>query len=129
MCASSREARRCVQACIQLMYSGLRIESAEASALLHICACVYTYSIHIHPQGTLWPLTHPACTFSMQYSPPIQHTHMQGYGTYMMNNLKDYCIRHSVVHLLTYADEHATGYFKKQVCTVRISVVVITAYW
>ena len=33
----------------------------------------------------------------------------------MMNNLKDYCFRHSIVHLLTYADEPATGYFKKQV--------------
>ena len=33
----------------------------------------------------------------------------------MMNNLKDYCIRHSVLHLLTYADSFAIGYFKKQV--------------
>ena len=49
-------------------------------------------------------------TVSPTPTPPTQ-----GYGTYMMNNLKDYCIRHSIVHLLTYADEHATGYFKKQV--------------
>ena len=33
----------------------------------------------------------------------------------MMNNLKDYCIRHNVLHLLTYADAYAIGYFKKQV--------------
>ncbi len=32
-----------------------------------------------------------------------------------MNNLKDYCIRHNVLHLLTYADAYAIGYFKKQV--------------
>ena len=32
-----------------------------------------------------------------------------------MNNLKDYCIRHSLLHLLTYADSTAIGYFKKQV--------------
>ena len=32
-----------------------------------------------------------------------------------MNNLKDYCIRHNILHLLTYADSTATGYFKKQV--------------
>lgn len=41
---------------------------------------------------------------------------MQGYGTHMMNNLKDYCIRHKILHLLTYADAFAIGYFKKQVC-------------
>lgn len=39
---------------------------------------------------------------------------VKGYGTFMMNNLKDLCIRHNIVHLLTFADEHATGYFKKQ---------------
>ena len=33
----------------------------------------------------------------------------------MMNNLKDYCIRHNILHLLTYADAYAIGYFKKQV--------------
>ena len=32
-----------------------------------------------------------------------------------MNNLKDYCIRHGLLHLLTYADSTAIGYFKKQV--------------
>jgi histone acetyltransferase len=40
--------------------------------------------------------------------------HLKGYGTHMMNNLKDYCIRHSMLHLLTYADSTAIGYFKKQ---------------
>lgn len=37
----------------------------------------------------------------------------------MMNNLKDFCIRHSIHHLLTYADAYATGYFKKQVRVLR----------
>ena len=45
---------------------------------------------------------------------------LQGYGTHMMNNLKDYCIRHSVLHLLTYADSFAIGYFKKQVKCVSV---------
>ena len=58
--------------------------------------------------------------------PPTQPT--QGYGTYMMNNLKDYCIRHSVLHLLTYADEHATGYFKKQVCVRLECRLPVTLY-
>ena len=32
-----------------------------------------------------------------------------------MNYLKDYHIQNSVLHFLTYADEYATGYFRKQV--------------
>ena len=32
-----------------------------------------------------------------------------------MNYLKDYCIRQGILHLLTYADSFAIGYFKKQV--------------
>lgn len=37
-----------------------------------------------------------------------------GYGTDMMNYLKDYHIQNSIFHFLTYADVCATGYFKKQ---------------
>ena len=40
---------------------------------------------------------------------------LQGYGTHMMNTLKDYSIRHNILHFLTYADESAIGYFRKQV--------------
>lgn len=43
------------------------------------------------------------------------HYTLQGYGTHMMNTLKDYSIRHSILHFLTYADESAIGYFRKQV--------------
>ena len=43
------------------------------------------------------------------------HITLQGYGTHMMNTLKDYSIRHSILHFLTYADESAIGYFRKQV--------------
>lgn len=32
-----------------------------------------------------------------------------------MNHLKDYHISHSILHFLTFADEYAIGYFKKQV--------------
>lgn len=39
---------------------------------------------------------------------------VKGYGTYLMNHLKDYHISHNIVHFLTYADEFAIGYFKKQ---------------
>lgn len=39
---------------------------------------------------------------------------MKGYGTHLMNHLKDYSIQKGVHHFLTYADENAIGYFKKQ---------------
>jgi len=32
-----------------------------------------------------------------------------------MNHLKDYHVNHGVMHFLTFADEYAIGYFKKQV--------------
>uniref|UniRef100_A0A915D334 Bromo domain-containing protein n=1 Tax=Ditylenchus dipsaci TaxID=166011 RepID=A0A915D334_9BILA len=40
---------------------------------------------------------------------------VKGYGTLMMNHLKDYEVNSCrIFHLLTYADEFAIGYFKKQ---------------
>ncbi|KAK3102202.1 hypothetical protein FSP39_009584 [Pinctada imbricata] len=39
---------------------------------------------------------------------------VKGYGTHMMNHLKDYHISHNILHFLTFADEYAIGYFKKQ---------------
>ncbi|KAG8572990.1 hypothetical protein GDO81_012240 [Engystomops pustulosus] len=39
---------------------------------------------------------------------------VKGYGTHLMNHLKEYHIKHSVLNFLTYADEYAIGYFKKQ---------------
>ena len=41
-------------------------------------------------------------------------TQVKGYGTHLMNHLKDYHIRNGVYHFLTFADEFAIGYFKKQ---------------
>lgn len=42
---------------------------------------------------------------------------LQGYGTHLMNHLKEYHIKHNILYFLTYADEYAIGYFKKQVRT------------
>ena len=39
---------------------------------------------------------------------------VKGYGTHLMNHLKDYHIRNGILHFLTFADEFAVGYFKKQ---------------
>ncbi|KYO46671.1 putative ATP-dependent RNA helicase DHX58 isoform B [Alligator mississippiensis] len=39
---------------------------------------------------------------------------VKGYGTHLMNHLKEYHIKHTILYFLTYADEYAIGYFKKQ---------------
>jgi histone acetyltransferase len=39
---------------------------------------------------------------------------VKGYGTHLMNHLKDYSNQQEIRHFLTYADEYAIGYFKKQ---------------
>lgn len=48
---------------------------------------------------------------------------VKGYGTHMMNYLKDYHVRHNTLHFLTYADEYATGYFKKQGFSTQINLI------
>lgn len=47
---------------------------------------------------------------------------VKGYGTHLMNHLKDYHIKHNVYYFLTYADEYAIGYFKKQAFTPNITI-------
>ena len=47
---------------------------------------------------------------------------VKGYGTHMMNYLKDYHVKHHILHFLTYADEFATGYFKKQGFSTHIAL-------
>nr|XP_018908227.1 PREDICTED: histone acetyltransferase KAT2A [Bemisia tabaci]XP_018908228.1 PREDICTED: histone acetyltransferase KAT2A [Bemisia tabaci] len=39
---------------------------------------------------------------------------VKGYGTHLMNHLKDYHIQINIHHFLTFADAYAIGYFKKQ---------------
>lgn len=48
---------------------------------------------------------------------------VKGYGTHMMNHLKDFHVRIlKIFHFLTYADEFALGYFKKQGFTPDITL-------
>ena len=39
---------------------------------------------------------------------------VQGYGTRIMNQIKEECKRTNIEGMLTYADNHAVGYFRKQ---------------
>ncbi|KAF9158088.1 histone acetyltransferase [Actinomortierella ambigua] len=48
---------------------------------------------------------------------------VKGYGSHLMNHLKDYISEHTDVrHFLTYADNYAIGYFKKQGFTKEITL-------
>ena len=47
---------------------------------------------------------------------------VKGYGTHMMNHLKDYHVKNNIFHFLTFADEFAIGYFKKQGFSKEIKV-------
>ncbi|XP_005997841.1 histone acetyltransferase KAT2B isoform X2 [Latimeria chalumnae] len=47
---------------------------------------------------------------------------VKGYGTHLMNHLKEYHIKHNILNFLTYADEYAIGYFKKQGFSKEIKV-------
>ncbi|XP_009956115.1 PREDICTED: histone acetyltransferase KAT2A [Leptosomus discolor] len=41
---------------------------------------------------------------------------VKGYGTHLMNHLKEYHIKHNILYFLTYADEYAIGYgFSKDI--------------
>jgi len=42
------------------------------------------------------------------------HEQVKGYGTHLMNMLKDYHIKNNILHFLTFADDFAIGYFEKQ---------------
>ncbi|KAI9265496.1 hypothetical protein EDC94DRAFT_517094 [Helicostylum pulchrum] len=48
---------------------------------------------------------------------------VKGYGSFIMNHLKDYVTTHTnVKHFLTYADNYAVGYFRKQGFTTEITL-------
>ena len=47
---------------------------------------------------------------------------VKGYGTHLMNHLKDYHVKMKTYHFLTYADQFAIGYFEKQGFTNQISL-------
>ena len=47
---------------------------------------------------------------------------VKGYGSKLMNNLKEHCKEIGITYLLTFADNFATGYFKKQGFTEHISL-------
>ncbi|KAI0989031.1 hypothetical protein GJ496_009086 [Pomphorhynchus laevis] len=48
---------------------------------------------------------------------------VKGYGTHMMNHLKNYHIKEGILYFLTFADEFAIGYFKKQGFSTNITLM------
>jgi len=71
--------------------------------------------IHGPPQICTCACYCSVCGNGLKYTVKNVVVAVQGYGTHLMNHLKDYHIQNSVLHFLTYADEYATGYFRKQV--------------
>ena len=49
---------------------------------------------------------------------------VKGYGTKLMNHLKEHVKRENIHYFLTYADNYATGYFRKQGFTKQLSMPV-----
>lgn len=43
-----------------------------------------------------------------------ENEQVKGYGTHLINHLKDYHTRMNILHFLTYGDQRAIGYFEKQ---------------
>ena len=67
------------------------------------------------PIGGICFRTFPSQGFSeIVFCAVTSNEQVKGYGTHLMNHIKDYHIRNGVHHFLTFADEHAVGYFKKQ---------------
>ncbi|KRZ26370.1 Histone acetyltransferase KAT2A, partial [Trichinella pseudospiralis] len=57
----------------------------------------------------------PAQDFSeIVFCAVVGSEQVKGYGTHMMNHLKDYHVQKGIYDFLTFADEFAVGYFKKQ---------------
>ncbi|KRZ56110.1 Histone acetyltransferase KAT2A, partial [Trichinella nativa] len=57
----------------------------------------------------------PAQDFSeIVFCAVVSSEQVKGYGTHMMNHLKDYHVQKGIYDFLTFADEFAVGYFKKQ---------------
>ncbi|XP_075982048.1 gcn5 acetyltransferase isoform X2 [Anticarsia gemmatalis] len=67
------------------------------------------------PIGGICFRTFPSQGFSeIVFCAVTSNEQVKGYGTHLMNHLKDYHIRNNILHFLTFADEFAIGYFKKQ---------------
>lgn len=58
---------------------------------------------------------------------------VKGYGTHLMNQLKDFHIKHGVLHFLTYADEFAIGKnklnFSNHGCVLSLLLFLINMYF
>ena len=53
---------------------------------------------------------------------------LQGYGTHLMNHLKEYAKQEKIWYFLTYADNGAIEYFKKQVKSPHTHIHTHTHY-
>ena len=77
----------------------------------HSLACEFQREV----VGGICYRAHPEQSFAEIAFCAVSATHqVQGYGTRLMNQLKEKAKRDGIEYLLTYADNHAIGYFRKQ---------------
>ena len=83
------------------------VMNRQHKSLVCVCSDVVVGAITYRP--------HISQTFAEIAFCCVSATHqVQGYGTRMMNQLKEQAKQEGIEYLLTYADDHAVNYFKKQ---------------
>lgn len=98
---------------------GITYRPFEARQFAEIVFCAITGTEQVKVSGIPPVLQHPpfGCLLRACAARP------QGYGSHLMNHLKDYVKKAtSCMHFLTYADNYAIGYFKKQGFTKEITL-------
>lgn len=78
-------------------------------AEIAFCAITASEQVKVRCRGLRW---RPAA--SSRRHPVPSPPRGQGYGTRLMNHVKECVKRYGITHFLTYADNFAIGYFKKQ---------------
>ena len=99
---------------------GITYRPFEARQCAEIVFCAITGTEQVKVSTARHPPPQPVMSCSSNLSLVGRS---QGYGSHLMNHLKDYVKKStSCMHFLTYADNYAIGYFKKQGFTKEITL-------
>ncbi|KDN38459.1 Bromodomain-domain-containing protein [Tilletiaria anomala UBC 951] len=88
----------------------------------HMSMAIVKRGLHVVGGITYRPFNH-RCFAEIVFCAITSTEQVKGYGSHLMNHLKDHVRATSpVMHFLTYADNYAIGYFKKQGFTKDITL-------
>lgn len=88
----------------------------------HVSICIVKEPLEVLGGITWRPFEHGAFA-EIVFCAISSDQQVKGYGAHLMNHLKDYVKATSnIMHFLTYADNYAIGYFKKQGFTKDITL-------